>query len=365
MMFNQYQCGRMSVSRLISVACGSIRWPSGRASRAWRKSSSIRPPRPKPLDERWSAALDDVAAKIRAARRRKAAVMLIYGAHLVKNGAARIVNALMAQGWLTHLATNGAGTIHDWEFAWLGRSTESVRDGVARGCFGTWDETGRNIHVALLAAGVAGEGYGRALGQFIAEDGVTLPEPADLEDDIRREPAHPLTAARAELLAAMREHGLPAGRYTTPHRWKEASILAAAFRHGVPITVHPGIGYDIIATHPMFNGAAIGRAAQRDFAQFTQRRGTTRRRRRALGRLGHHGSAGLREEPELRQQSPPPGRKADRRRPHDLRRRPPGRRRLGLDRGRTAEDQPGLLSPLLQELLPHGREPCTICNATT
>ena len=82
--------------------------------------------------------------------------MLIYGAHLVKNGAAPIVDALMAQGWLTHLATNGAGTIHDWEYAWLGRSTESVRDGVAHGCFGTWDETGRNIHVALLAAGVAG-----------------------------------------------------------------------------------------------------------------------------------------------------------------------------------------------------------------
>ena len=211
-----------------------------------------------------------MAAKIRAARQRGAAVMLIYGAHLVKNGAARIVNALLEQGWLTHLATNGAGTIHDWEYAWLGRSTESVRDGVARGCFGTWDETGRNILVALLAGGVAGSGYGRALGQFIAEDGVTLPEPAELEADIRREPSHPLTAARAELLAAIREHGLLPGRYATPHPWKETSILAAAFRHGVPLSVHPGIGYDIITTHPMFNGAAIGRAAQRDFARFSE-----------------------------------------------------------------------------------------------
>jgi hypothetical protein len=210
-----------------------------------------------------------MAAKIRAARRRDATVMLIYGAHLLRNGAARIVDALMAQGWLTNLATNGAGTIHDWEYAWLGRSTESVRDGVARGCFGTWDETGRNIHVALLAAGPKAIGYGRALGRFIEEEGATLPEPAELEDAIRSEPAHPLTAARAELLAAMREHGLPAGRYAIQHRWKGASILAAAFRRGVPISVHPGIGYDIIATHPMFNGAAIGRAAQRDFAQFT------------------------------------------------------------------------------------------------
>ena len=310
---------------------------------------------PPPLDARLSAALDDLAAKIRAARQRKAAVMLIYGAHLVKNGAARIVNALMAQGWLTHLATNGAGTIHDWEFAWLGRSTESVRDGVAQGCFGTWDETGRNIHIALLAAGLRAVGYGRALGRFIDEDGVTLPTPEELEDAIRSDPAHPLTAARADLLAAMREHHLPAGRYTVQHRWKETSILAAAFRHGVPISVHPGIGYDIIATHPMFNGAAIGRAAQRDFAQFTQRGRTSRRRRRALGRLGHHGAAGVRKEPELREQFPPPGRPADRRGPHDLRRRSPGRRRLGLDRRRAAQDQPRLLPALLQELLPHGR----------
>jgi hypothetical protein len=225
---------------------------------------------PPPLDAQLSAGLDEVAAKIRAARERGAAVMLIYGAHLVKNGAARIVNALIEQGWLTHLATNGAGTIHDWEYAWLGRSTESVRDGVANGYFGTWDETGRNIHVALLAGGLTATGYGEALGQFIEEDGATLPDPAELEEEIRCDPSHRLAAARAELLAAMREHALPAGRYSTPHRWKEASILAAAFRHRVPLSVHPGIGYDIIATHPMFNGAAIGRAAQRDFAIFTE-----------------------------------------------------------------------------------------------
>ena len=112
-------------------------------------------------------------------------------------------------------------------------------------------------------------GYGRALGQFIEEDGVDLPKPEDLEDEIRRDPGSPRAAAQADLLAAMREHGLAPGRFRVPHRWKESSILAAAFRHGVPLTVHPGIGYDIIATHPMFNGAAIGRAAQRDFAHFT------------------------------------------------------------------------------------------------
>jgi hypothetical protein len=224
---------------------------------------------PQTVSAGLSRAIDDIAAKIHAARQRGAAVMLIYGAHLLRNGAARILDALMAQGRLTHLATNGAGTIHDWEFSWMGQTSESVRDGVAHGYFGTWDETGRNIHIALLAAGVNGTGYGRALGQFIAEDGVELPEPAELENAIRKEPSNPLTAARADLLVAMREHALQPGRYTIAHRWKEASILAAAFRHSVSMSVHPGIGYDIIATHPMFHGAVLGRAAQCDFAQFS------------------------------------------------------------------------------------------------
>jgi hypothetical protein len=66
----------------------------------------------------------------------------------------------------------------------------------------------------------------------------------------------------------MDEQGWPAGRITVDHRWKHASILAQAYRHGIPMTVHPGIGYDIISNHPVFNGAAIGRAAEWDFKLF-------------------------------------------------------------------------------------------------
>lgn len=223
---------------------------------------------PPPLAPAAAVAVEAAAERIVAARRRNAAVMLIYGAHLLRNGAALIVDALLAEGWLTHLATNGAGTIHDWEYAWLGRSTESVRDGVAAGRFGAWDETGRNLLLALLVAGVCGEGYGRGVGRLIAEDGLTLPDPQELAEAICREPQHPLTAARAELLSAFSRHALAPGRYRLAHRWKQASILAAAFRRDVPLTVHPGIGYDIITNHPLFNGAAIGRAAERDFAQF-------------------------------------------------------------------------------------------------
>lgn len=208
------------------------------------------------------------AQEIATARERRASVMLLYGAHLLRNGAALIVERMMRRGWLTHLATNGAGSIHDWEFAFLGRSSEDVRKNVAAGRFGTWDETGRCIHLALLAGGLREEGYGKALGRFIHEDGVRLPETEQLKEELRKEPAHPLAPARAELLQAMVAHGLSSGRVEVRHRWKEASIFAQAFKHGIPLTVHPGIGYDIISNHPMFNGAAIGRAAGYDFCQF-------------------------------------------------------------------------------------------------
>ena len=102
----------------------------------------------------------------------------------------------------------------------------------------------------------------------------------------------------------------PPGRIAVEHRWKHASILAQAFRHGVPMTVHPGIGYDIIANHPMFNGARHRPGGGRGLPALRRLGRDARRRRRALGRLGHHGAAGLREEPELRQQPAAAGRAA-------------------------------------------------------
>ena len=194
--------------------------------------------------------------------------MLIYGAHLLRNGAARILDRLMAEGWLTHLATNGAGTIHDWEFAWSGASCESVEMNTASGTFGTWHETATNIHLALMSGALDGLGYGRALGRFIADNGTTLPTPAELAAAIAADPQNALTAARADLLRAMLSQKWPAGRIAVEHRWPQASILAAAWRHGVPMTVHPGIGYDIISNHPVFSGSAIGRAAEWDFKLF-------------------------------------------------------------------------------------------------
>jgi len=207
------------------------------------------------------------ARQIHAARARGASVMLIFGAHLLKNGAHALVRRCIERGWITHLATNGAGTIHDWEFAHLGRSTESVRANVATGTFGTWLETGQAINLAVLTGGLRGDGWGSALGRLVDEDGVTLPDADELERQIAREPRSPLTGARADLLQAMTVHGLR-GRVHLTHPHRDSCVLWQAYRHGVPLTVHPGIGYDIITNHPLFSGAAIGRAAEVEFRRF-------------------------------------------------------------------------------------------------
>lgn len=225
----------------------------------------VQPNSPPPkISDSQNKLIADCADAILRAREKGATVMLIYGAHLLRNGAALLLDQMMAHGWITHLATNGAGTIHDWEYAYLGRSTESVEENVETGTFGTWDETARNIHLALYAGsirGEGGEGYGRALGRFITEDGADFPCAADFQSA-----SHP--GAWADLQYAMQLGHVPQGRCSIQHRWKHASILASAFRHNVPLTVHPGIGYDIISNHPIFNGALIGRAAAVDFQLF-------------------------------------------------------------------------------------------------
>src|SRR6266581_4375661 len=183
---------------------------------------------PAPCPDNTARIIRDCALRIRSARQRDAAVIMIYGAHLIKNGAQLLLNQMVERGWLSHLATNGAGVIHDWEFSFLGRSTESVRDNVASGTFGAWDETGRYIHLALLAGGVRGEGFGRSLGRFIHEDGATLPGAESLEKLLRDEPSHPLAPARADLLLAMRTHQLASGRHMVLHRFRNACVLANA-----------------------------------------------------------------------------------------------------------------------------------------
>jgi hypothetical protein len=131
---------------------------------------------------------------------------------------------LMGRRLINHIAMNGAGPIHDWEFALIGASTESVARYIQTGEFGLWQETGW-MNEVVRAGAEAGLGLGEALGRAILEG-------------------------------------------TFPHR--DVSVLAAAVRLGVPVTAHVGIGYDILHEHPNCDGAAFGSTSYRDFLVFTQ-----------------------------------------------------------------------------------------------
>lgn len=165
-----------------------------------------------------------IADRIRAARERSASVMLVMGAHVLRRGNARYIIDLMERGLLTHVAMNGAGPIHDYEFARIGATTESVPRYIRTGQFGMWRETGELNEVAKRAA-ARGIGIGEAVGQEI----------------IARE---------------------------FPNA--DISVCAAGVRLGVPVTVHVGIGQDIIHQHPNCDGAAWGAASYSDFLVFAR-----------------------------------------------------------------------------------------------
>jgi len=228
--------------------------------------------RPPAIDAALGAQIRGVAERMRAARQQGAAVILAYGAHLVKNGLGPVVTRLLEDGWITHLATNGAGVIHDWEYAFQGASEEDVSSHVAAGRFGTWDETGRYTHLAVLVGALEGMGYGESLGRFICEDGCRVPERAELQQSLSAWSQRPvddeLMPARAELLQFLTRFPLQSGYCEVPHPHRSFSLTAAAYRLRVPLTVHPGIGYDIVYTHPMANGATYGRGAGIDFSVF-------------------------------------------------------------------------------------------------
>lgn len=229
---------------------------------------------PPTIGPQLDATVDRIAEAIAQARQRGAAVILAYGAHLVKNGLGPVVTGLLERGWITHLATNGAGVIHDWEYAYQGASEEDVRAHVAGGRFGTWDETGRYAAIAVLCGAVEGMGYGESLGRFVWEEGCPVPSTGALEASLRGwlEGAHSdeVMPARSELLDFLRAHPIPAGRLSVAHPHRDFSLAANAYRLRVPLTVHPGIGYDIIYTHPMARGAAMGRGAGIDFQVFAR-----------------------------------------------------------------------------------------------
>ncbi|MBU0606290.1 MAG: hypothetical protein KKI08_00335 [Armatimonadetes bacterium] len=168
--------------------------------------------------------LDTIAAAIRQARADARPVIWMMGAHVIKQGLSRFVVDLLRRGLITHLAMNGACTIHDWELALIGATTESVANYIRGGEFGLWQETGA-VNEAAQAAMAEGIGLGEAIGRMIRD-------------------ANP------------------------PHL--DVSIVATAHELSIPATVHLGIGYDITHEHPNCDGAALGAASYADFLVFAE-----------------------------------------------------------------------------------------------
>jgi len=214
--------------------------------------------------------INKTADHIRSARQKQRSVMLTFGAHTIKNGMSPTLIALIREGWITHLATNGAGVIHDWELAYNGKTSEDVRENVKRGQFGIWEETGYFINLAIISGAYEGLGYGESVGKMISKEGLNIPDIRLLSEEAKRsietDPDH--AAASIDLLGVIKKFRLEPGFISIAHPYKQNSVQASAYDFEVPFTAHPMFGQDIIYNHPMNNGGAIGRTALSDYLSF-------------------------------------------------------------------------------------------------
>ena len=161
----------------------------------------------------------DLADRLRAAKEKGSSSLLLMGAHLIRAGMSPLIIRMLEEGLFTHIGFNGAGAIHDFEFALIGETTESVPRYIQTGEFGLWKETGK-LNDIVRDGSAMGLGFGECIGKYILEENL--------------------------------EHS-------------KYSILAAGYRLGIPVTVHIGLGYDIIHEHPNCDGAALGKASMDDF----------------------------------------------------------------------------------------------------
>jgi hypothetical protein len=165
-----------------------------------------------------------VVTAIVEAKQRGSGIVWGLGAHVIKTGVSPVLIDLMARGYVSALALNGAGIIHDFEIALSGATSEDVDEALGPGRFGMAEETGRLLNAAIARGAERQQGLGQSVAAFLAEQA----------------PAH-----------------------------AERSLLCAAHRLGIPVTVHVAIGTDIIHMHPDASGAAIGETSLRDFRYFT------------------------------------------------------------------------------------------------
>lgn len=163
--------------------------------------------------------------RLRAARAGGRTISVFIGAHVIKCGLSRYLIRLMEDGCITHLAANGAGSIHDFELALLGGTSEHVPTAIEDGSFGMWEETGAYMNEAIRDGARRGVGYGQALAEYADAHKSLFPHLADC-------------------------------------------VFYRAYAMGVPVTYHVTIGTDIIHQHPTADFGAIGAASGVDFSIF-------------------------------------------------------------------------------------------------
>ncbi len=164
-----------------------------------------------------------LVADVQRARAARKPILWGLGAHVIKVGLSPLLLDLMERGFVTGVALNGAGIVHDFELAACGQTSEEVEGGLGSGAFGMARETGEEINRAIVEGDRDGLGLGAALGRHID----------------RARPQH-----------------------------HEVSLLAAAWRRGLPATVHVALGTDIVHMHPACDPGAVGRATHLDFRIF-------------------------------------------------------------------------------------------------
>jgi hypothetical protein len=171
-----------------------------------------------------SQSLVRVINAVVAARRKGKPVVLAMGGHVIKCGLQPVLKALIEADVVTAVALNGAGSIHDFEIALIGATSEDVGAVLHAGTFGMAEETGADINAALKAGVAKGLGYGESIGRMIVE------------------------------------RDLP---------FRGDSLQAICVEKGIPVTVHVAVGTDITHQHPSADGAVIGQASYTDFRIFT------------------------------------------------------------------------------------------------
>ncbi len=179
--------------------------------------------------------LEALAQSIIKAREKRKPIIWMMGAHPIRRGNSRFIIDLMKRGFITHIATNGACAIHDFEFALIGATCEDVEEYIKDGKFGNWEETGFYINTAAIDGFRSGFGLGEAI---------------------------------ARMLYYGTFWSMQYNQFHVPY--KDISVFRAAYELKIPITVHKSIGQDITDQYLSADYAALGWASGQDFLIFAE-----------------------------------------------------------------------------------------------